>query len=224
MIMDERTLSWKSVLGEEKNKRYFQKIMSFLTEERAKGKIIYPAQENIFNALKLTAYEKVKVVILGQDPYHGPNQAHGLAFSVPSGIKPPPSLENIFKELQQDLGIPRPTHGCLEAWARQGVLLLNDVLTVENGKAQSHVNVGWQQFTDHVISSLNEHPYDIVFLLWGSHAQKKIPLINTFRHSILKAPHPSPLSVHRGFAGCRHFSKANRILEQKGRDPIDWRL
>lgn len=212
------------MLGIEKEKPYFKKILQFINDERAKGKIIYPEQKNIFNALKLTPFEHVKVVILGQDPYHGPRQAHGLSFSVLPGIKPPPSLMNIYQELKNDLQIPPPLHGCLEKWAKQGVLLLNAALTVEAGKPQSHGQIGWEAFTDQVIRSLNEHPESIVFLLWGSHAQKKANLINTLKHTVLKSPHPSPLSAHRGFLGCKHFSMANNLLIKKGREPIDWGL
>ncbi len=222
--MSDATATWKDRLGLEKQQPYFKKILSTLASEREKGKTIYPAHNNIFNALKLTPYEKVKVVILGQDPYHGPQQAHGLSFSVLPGIKPPPSLVNIFEELRNDIGISKPTHGCLNQWAERGVLLLNACLTVEAGKPQSHANIGWQQFTDSVISSLNEHPEPIVFLLWGAYAQKKAALIDGFRHHILKAPHPSPLSAHRGFLGCHHFSKANQYLTADGRGPIDWSL
>jgi uracil-DNA glycosylase len=218
------TPTWKTILGDEKQKPYFQAILNFIKTERAAGKIIYPAQEDIFNALKFTPFENVKVVILGQDPYHGPNQAHGLAFSVRPGVPPPPSLQNIFKELQADLGIAKPTHGCLEKWAQQGVLLLNAVLTVEADKPQSHAHIGWQRFTDQVITSLNEHPQGIVFLLWGAYAQQKSQLITNLRHRTLKAPHPSPLSASRGFLGCRHFSQANQLLQQLGREPIDWQL
>ncbi len=213
---------WKAVLGAEKQKPYFQKILDFLKQERQKGKTIYPPQSDIFNALKLTPFENVKVVILGQDPYHGPRQAHGLSFSVLPGIKPPPSLVNIFNELKDDLGITPPDHGYLKPWAERGVLLLNASLSVEGGQPQSHANIGWQTFTDAVIVSLNHHPKPIVFLLWGSYAQKKAPLIDSFQHHILKAPHPSPLSAHRGFLGCRHFSKANALLEKDGRGAIDW--
>ncbi len=218
------TLTWQSVLGEEKEKPYFQAILDFVKKERQMGKIIYPAQKDIFNALKLTSYEAVKVVILGQDPYHGPNQAHGLSFSVRPGVPFPPSLQNIFKELHEDLGIKKPTNGCLEKWAEQGVLLLNAALTVEAGKPQSHANIGWHRFTDAVISSLNQHPEGVVFLLWGAYAQQKSQLINNLRHKILKAPHPSPLSANRGFLGCRHFSKANALLKEMSRSEIDWSL
>ncbi|OGO93327.1 MAG: uracil-DNA glycosylase [Coxiella sp. RIFCSPHIGHO2_12_FULL_44_14] len=217
-------LTWKTLLAEEKEKPYFQHILQFIKSERIAGKRIYPAQQDIFNALKLTPYETVKVVILGQDPYHGPEQAHGLAFSVKPGIPPPPSLQNIFTELKNDLDIPKPRHGCLEQWAEQGVLLLNAVLTVEAGKPQSHAHIGWQQFTDTVIHSLNRHPQPIVFLLWGAYAQQKTALLNSLRHCLLRAPHPSPLSASRGFFGCKHFSKANEWLMQHGREPIHWHL
>lgn len=223
-MIETSQLTWKSLLGQEKEQPYFKKILEFIQSERQKGKIIYPAQENIFNALKLTPYENVKVVILGQDPYHGPHQAHGLSFSVLPGIKPPPSLMNIFQELHNDLQIPRPQHGCLEKWARQGVLLLNASLTVEAGKPQSHANIGWERFTDHIIKRLNEHPQRIVFLLWGAYAQKKINLINPLKHTVLTSTHPSPLSAYRGFLGCKHFSKTNKILTEKGRLAIDWSL
>lgn len=217
-------LNWDSLLAPEKEKKYFHDILHFLERERARGKVIYPEKSLIFNAIQSTPFLNVKVVIIGQDPYHNPGQAHGLSFSVPKGVKPPPSLLNIFKELKSDCGIDIPTHGCLESWAQQGVLLLNAVLTVEENKPQSHANIGWQYFTDHVIQALNQHPKTIVYLLWGSHAQKKAALIDTKKHIILIAPHPSPLSAHRGFLGCNHFSKANEALVSAGRKPIDWRL
>lgn len=222
--METTSLSWNTLLSAEKNKPYFKKILQFLEKERQQGKTIYPEKKNIFNALKLTPFESVRVVILGQDPYHGPRQAHGLSFSVLPGITPPPSLLNIYQELQNDLQIPKPKHGCLEKWAKQGVLLLNTSLTVEAGKPQSHANIGWTLFTDHVISSLNQHPESIVFLLWGAHAQKKSNLINRLKHFVFQSPHPSPLSAYRGFLGCKHFSMANEILVKKSRRTIDWSL
>lgn len=223
-MMATETLTWQSLLASEKEKPYFKEIIQFLKKESAAGKIIYPKQKDIFNALKFTPFESVKVVILGQDPYHNPNQAHGLSFSVKKSVPPPPSLKNIFKEIHNDLGLPYSKHGCLEKWAKQGVLLLNTVLTVEARKPQSHAHIGWQQFTDKVIESLNQHPKSIVFLLWGSYAQSKTKLIDGNKHHILKSTHPSPLAAHRGFLGCRHFSKANKILESHNREPIDWSL
>jgi uracil-DNA glycosylase len=217
-----QTATWQSLLAGEKSQPYFRKILEFLEKERASGKIIYPPQKDMFNALKLTPFADVEVVIIGQDPYHGPHQAHGLAFSVQPNVPPPPSLKNIFLEMKNDLNCPLPKSGCLENWAKQGVLLLNTVLTVEAGKPQSHANIGWQQFTDKVIECLNEHPQGMVFLLWGSPAQQKARLINPFKHRILTAPHPSPLSAHRGFLGCKHFSKTNELLKQMGRSPIAW--
>lgn len=217
-----QTATWQSLLAGEKSQPYFRKILEFLDKERASGKTIYPPQKDIFNALKLTPFADVAVVVIGQDPYHGPHQAHGLAFSVQPGIPSPPSLQNIFLELKNDLNCPPPKSGCLENWAKQGVLLLNTVLTVEAGKPQSHANIGWQQFTDKVIECLNEHPQGMVFLLWGAPAQQKARLINPFKHRILTAPHPSPLSAHRGFLGCKHFSKTNELLTQMGRSPIVW--
>lgn len=216
--------TWHDVLGEEKHADYFNRALTFVKKERQQGKTIYPKQNEIFNALKLTPFDQVKVVILGQDPYHGPNQAHGLCFSVRRGVSPPPSLKNIFQEIHNDLGIPFPQHGCLEKWAKQGVLLLNAVLTVEAGKAHSHANIGWEHFTDRVIECLNEYREGLVFLLWGSQAQRKGRMIDPTRHYVLKAAHPSPLSAQRGFFGCRHFSKTNRLLTEMGRTPIDWQL
>ena len=215
---------WSALLSPEKEKPYFQKILAFLEQERHLGKKIYPAKENIFNAIKLTPFEKLKVVIIGQDPYHNPKQAHGLSFSVPKGVAFPPSLINIFKELQDDCGITAPRHGCLEQWAEQGVFLLNSTLTVEENKPASHANIGWQQFTDTVIQKINTHPEKIIYLLWGSHAQKKQALIDTKKHIVLTAPHPSPLSAYRGFIGCKHFSKTNDLLIKMNRAPIDWRV
>lgn len=215
---------WETLLAPEKEKKYFHDILDFLKTERAKGKHIYPTQSNVFHAIESTPFSAIKVVIIGQDPYHNPGQAHGLAFSVPRGIKPPPSLVNIFKELKSDCGIEIPNHGCLESWAAQGVLLLNTVLTVEENKPHSHANIGWEQFTDAIIQRINQHPDAIIFLLWGSHAQKKQDLIDTKKHIILTAPHPSPLSAHRGFLGCKHFSKTNEFLKKSGRIPVDWRI
>lgn len=217
------TLTWHDVLASEKEKPYFIQTLSAVAHERAQGVTVYPPQKDVFNAFRFTELGAVKVVILGQDPYHGPNQAHGLSFSVLPGIVPPPSLVNMYKELANDIpGFQRPNHGYLESWARQGVLLLNTVLTVEAGKAHSHARFGWETFTDRVIATLNEHREGVVFLLWGSHAQKKGSIIDRQRHHVLQAPHPSPLSAHRGFFGCRHFSQANAWLEQRGEAPIDW--
>lgn len=216
--------TWKEAIGEEKQQDYFQHILQYVQNERRAGKIIYPPQHEVFSAFALTEFSAVKVVILGQDPYHGPNQAHGLSFSVKPGIAPPPSLMNMYKELVQDVGFQIPQHGYLVDWATQGVLLLNTVLTVEQGKAHSHANIGWEQFTDKVIHQLNQHRENLVFLLWGSHAQKKGQFIDRTRHCVLTAPHPSPLSAHRGFLGCRHFSKTNDYLRQQGIEQIEWQL
>ncbi|MCK8831979.1 uracil-DNA glycosylase [Haemophilus influenzae] len=215
--------NWTDVIGTEKAQPYFQHALQQVHLARASGKTIYPPQEDVFNAFKYTAFEDVKVVILGQDPYHGANQAHGLAFSVKPEVAIPPSLLNIYKELTQDIsGFQMPSNGYLVKWAEQGVLLLNTVLTVERGMAHSHANLGWERFTDKVIAVLNEHREKLVFLLWGSHAQKKGQIIDRTRHLVLTAPHPSPLSAHRGFFGCRHFSKTNSYLESNGMKPIDW--
>lgn len=216
--------TWKDLLADEKTKPYFQNILAFLKKQQVAGKTIYPKQENIFNAIKLTPFADIKVVIIGQDPYHGPNQAHGLSFSVLPGVPAPPSLQNIFKELQNDLNIPIPNHGCLEKWAKQGVLLLNAVLTVEAGKAHSHANIGWEKFTDKIIQVINDEKEGVVFLLWGSPAQQKGAIIDPLKHFVLKAPHPSPLSAHRGFLGCKHFSKTNELLKKLDKTPIDWNL
>lgn len=217
--------TWSDVIGQEKQQQYFLDIMNFVAGERASGKTIYPPKEDVFNAFSATEFDQVKVVILGQDPYHGPNQAHGLCFSVQPGVKTPPSLVNMYKELAQSIpGFDIPQHGFLQHWAEQGVLLLNTVLTVEQGKAHSHANIGWERFTDKVIEALNKEGEGIVFLLWGSHAKKKGQSIDRQRHHVLTAPHPSPLSAHRGFFGCNHFVLANQYLEQKGKTPIDWSL
>jgi uracil-DNA glycosylase len=216
--------SWLGPLRSEFDQPYMGELKSFLLAEREKGRTIFPRASNWFRALDLTPLDQVRVVILGQDPYHGPGQAHGLCFSVPPGVRPPPSLMNIFKELQSDLGIAPGGHGLLEHWAKQGVLLLNSVLTVEMGQAASHREKGWERFTDAVVRLVNEKSDPVVFMLWGSYAQKKAAFVDTSRHLVLKAPHPSPLSAHSGFFGCRHFSKANAFLESKGLHPIDWAL
>jgi uracil-DNA glycosylase len=215
---------WLEVLGGEFEKDYMRRLKRFLVERKRAGATIYPPGPLIFNALDSTPLSKVKAVILGQDPYHGPGQAHGLCFSVREGVRPPPSLVNIFKELESDIGLPVPNHGCLQPWADRGVLLLNAVLTVERGNAGSHQGKGWEQFTDAAVRAVNEQRDNVVFLLWGSHAQKKGAGIDRKRHLVLKAPHPSPLSAHRGFLGCRHFSKANEWLQSRGVAPVDWRL
>lgn len=217
--------TWSDVLGQEKLQPYFQETLNFVRNERESGKIIYPPAADVFNAFKYTEFSDINVVILGQDPYHGPNQAHGLCFSVLPGVATPPSLVNIYKELKRD--IPEfeiPAHGYLLSWAQQGVLLLNTVLTVEAGKAHSHAKTGWEQFTDRVIAALNEHREGIVFLLWGSHAQKKGQYIDRNKHHVLMAPHPSPLSAHRGFLGCGHFSRTNQLLQEAGKQPVNWQI
>lgn len=216
--------SWKAPLLPEFEADYMARLEAFLLGEKAAGKQIFPNSEEWFRALELTPLEKVRVVILGQDPYHGPGQAHGLCFSVQPGVRPPPSLVNIYKELQTDLGISRPHHGFLEHWATQGVLLLNSVLTVEMTKAASHRGKGWEKFTDAVIRLVNAKTDPVVFMLWGNYAQKKANFVDSSRHLILKAAHPSPLSAHNGFLGCRHFSQCNAFLESKGLPPIDWAL
>ena len=216
--------SWRQRVGDALETPQMRELATFLRSEKAAGKTIYPPGSRIFAALDSTPFDAVKVVILGQDPYHGPGQAHGLCFSVSPGVAVPPSLQNIFKEISRDLDLPRPRHGDLSAWARQGVLLLNAVLTVERGQPGSHQGLGWEGFTDACIEALNREREGLVFLLWGSHAQAKGRLIDGRRHLILKAPHPSPLSAHRGFLGCGHFSRANRYLEQNGQVSIDWGL
>jgi len=216
--------SWLSVLNDEFEQAYMQELNQFLLSEEQQGKIIFPAADLIFNALNTTPFDSVKVVILGQDPYHGPNQAHGLCFSVLPGVRLPPSLRNIFKEIHQDLDIPIPEHGYLQSWAEQGVLLLNATLTVEQSQAGSHQKRGWESFTDRAIQLLNQQREGLVFLLWGSYAQKKGQLIDPQKHRVFKAPHPSPLSAHRGFFGNHHFSRANEYLLQQDLTPIDWDL
>ncbi|PLK72607.1 uracil-DNA glycosylase [Rhizobium sp. TH135] len=216
--------SWKAVLGAEFSRPYMGELKAFLQREKADGKQIFPKGSEYFRALDLTPLDEVKVVILGQDPYHGAGQAHGLCFSVQPGVRIPPSLVNIYKEMQTDLGIPPARHGFLEHWARQGVLLLNSVLTVEEARAASHQGQGWEQFTDAVIRAVNEECEHVVFMLWGSYAQKKAAFVDRSRHLVLKAPHPSPLSAHNGFFGSRHFSQANEYLVSQGRNAIDWQL
>lgn len=217
---------WMSHLAEEFQKPYMRDLNEFLRLELSSQKTIYPHDYDYFNAFNSTPFDSVKIVVLGQDPYHGPDQAHGLCFSVPHGVGCPPSLNNIFKELRSDLGLSSEdfSHGDLKAWAHQGVLLLNSVLTVEAGRAGSHQGKGWETFTDRVIAELNEKKEHVVFLLWGAYAQKKGAVIDGSRHLVLKAPHPSPLSAHRGFLGCRHFSRANAYLMEHGREPVDWRI
>ena len=216
--------SWKAALADEFSNPYMAELRSFLKAEIGAGKQVFPKGADYFAALDLTPLDRVKVVILGQDPYHGDGQAHGLCFSVQPGVRIPPSLKNVYKELETDLGIPKARHGNLESWARQGVLLINAVLTVERGLAASHRGRGWERFTDAVIARVNALKHPVVFLLWGSHAQKKAQFVDASRHLVLKAPHPSPLSAHTGFLGCRHFSQANAFLEKNGMTPIDWRL
>jgi uracil-DNA glycosylase len=217
-------LSWNDVLSAEKQQPYFKQLLAFVEGERAAGKTIYPPKSDVLNALAYTPFSEVKVVIIGQDPYHGPHQAHGLSFSVKPPTPPPPSLVNIFLELKSDLGIERPSHGNLESWARQGVLLLNAVLTVEEGEPGSHANKGWERFTSKVIEELNVRKEHLVFLLWGAYAQKKAEFVDRTKHLVLTAPHPSPLSAHRGFLGCKHFSQANAYLARHHQQPIDWGL
>jgi len=216
--------SWKEVLQAEFSKPYFQQIAAHLKTERATGAVIYPPGPLIFNAFDRTPFDKVKVVLLGQDPYHGKGQAMGLSFSVPDGVKPPPSLQNIFEELHNDIGMSIPHTGNLTKWAEQGVFLLNAILTVRAKEPASHQKIGWQQFTDKVIQILSDEKEGIVFLLWGKFAQEKQVLIDATKHHILKAAHPSPYSADKGFFGCRHFSKTNDLLAKEGKDPIDWSL
>ncbi len=217
--------SWLAVLASEFEQPYMQQLRHFLSAEKAQRKLIYPRGEDIFAALDLCPFDTVRVVIIGQDPYHGAGQAHGLCFSVLPGTPQPPSLMNIFQEISNDAGegrrVPKD-RGCLDSWARQGVLLLNAVLTVEHGRAGSHQGKGWETFTDRIVAALNQHQSGLVFLLWGSYAQKKGAIVDRSRHFVLEAPHPSPLSAHRGFLGCQHFSKTNTWLAKQGQQPIDW--
>ena len=214
---------WDQILSGEFEKEYYLKLREFLKQEYRTG-VVYPSMYDIFNALKFTAWKDARVVILGQDPYHEPNQAHGLSFSVKKGVPKPPSIKNIFKELEQDLGISQPDHGCLEEWAKRGVMLLNTVLTVRQGQANSHKGKGWELFTDQVIRALNQREEPLVFLLWGSHARAKAELIDNPAHLILQAAHPSPLSAHNGFWNCRHFSQANAFLREQYGQEINWAL
>ncbi|MDK9764057.1 uracil-DNA glycosylase [Vibrio sp. D420a] len=217
--------TWQEIIRQQQSQAYFQHINDFVEKQRRDGKIIYPPQDQVFSAFDMTPFEDVRVVILGQDPYHGAQQAHGLAFSVLPGVKIPPSLRNMYKELADDIeGFEPPTHGYLESWAKQGVLMLNTVLTVEEGKAHSHAKCGWETFTDHIIAQLNERNEPIVFLLWGAHAQKKGQAIDESKHFVLSAPHPSPLSARRGFFGCKHFSQTNQLLKSQNLPAIDWCL
>jgi uracil-DNA glycosylase len=215
---------WKEVLKDEFVKPYFQYLKAFLVQEKQAGKVIYPPGPLIFNAFNSTPFHAVKVVIIGQDPYHGPGQAHGLCFSVQHGVAIPPSLKNIYQELKTDVGITLPAHGNLEAWTAQGVLLLNALLTVQAGQPGSHRGKGWEQFTDAAIRAVNDHKQGIVFLLWGKYAQEKGQVIDPQKHMVLKAAHPSPFSAHSGFFGCGHFSRTNEILQQQGKAPIDWQV
>ncbi len=216
--------SWLRELEEEFSQPYMRDLSAFLRRQKSSGKAVYPPGPDIFKALESTPLPRVRVVILGQDPYHGPGQAHGLCFSVPAGVPAPPSLLNIYRELESDLGCAAPRHGCLEHWAGQGVLLLNSVLTVEAHRAASHRGKGWERFTDRIVEALNEKREGLVFLLWGAYAQRKGEIIDRRKHLVLAAPHPSPLSAERGFFGCRHFSKTNDHLQSRGERPIDWQL
>ncbi|MUK91111.1 uracil-DNA glycosylase [Aliivibrio fischeri] len=216
-------LTWNSIISAEKKKAYYQPMSEKIDAQRSLGKSIFPKEEHIFTAFDLTPFNDVKVVILGQDPYHGEGQAHGLSFSVLPGVKIPPSLRNMYKELAEDIpGFTIPEHGYLKTWAEQGVLLLNTVLTVEEAKAHSHAKFGWETFTDAIIKKINEDMEGVIFLLWGAHAQKKGANIDTSRHFILQAPHPSPLSAHRGFFGCKHFSQTNELLRKQNLSEINW--
>ncbi len=221
--------SWKQALAAEFEAAYMQDLKRFLVDQKSRRKHIFPRGSHIFRALDLTPLPHAKVIVIGQDPYHGVGQAHGLCFSVPEGVEPPPSLKNIFQEINTDLGVENDSaralgaqNGCLESWAEQGVLLLNSVLTVEKGRAASHQGRGWERFTDCIVNVLNERCEHLVFLLWGSYAQKKGAIVDRARHLVLTAPHPSPLAAHRGFFGCRHFSRANDYLREHGLEPIDW--
>ncbi|MBQ4798400.1 uracil-DNA glycosylase [Pseudoalteromonas sp. MMG006] len=217
---------WSGFLQSELQQPYMLQTLDYVTKRREEGVAVYPPKQQVFNAFDATELKNIRVVILGQDPYHGEGQAHGLCFSVlPEVKKLPPSLKNMYKELATDIaGFTIPEHGYLQSWAEQGVFLLNTVLTVEQGQAHSHKHLGWEQFTDNVIAHINEHCEGVVFILWGAHAQKKGKSINSARHHILKGPHPSPLSAHRGFFGCKHFSKTNELLQSQGNEPINWQV
>jgi uracil-DNA glycosylase len=221
---DSIDVKWRGALGDELSAGYINELEHFLLSERSLGKEIFPKACDYFRALELTALQDTRVVILGQDPYHGEGQAHGLSFSVPCGVKIPPSLRNIYKELEADIGISRPEDGLLNKWARQGVLLLNAVLSVEKGLAASHQGKGWENFTDAVIRAVNLNEQPVVFLLWGAYAQKKASFVDENKHLVLRAPHPSPLSAHRGFLGCKHFSQANEFLKKHHRNSINWQI
>ncbi len=216
--------SWLNVMSGEFEQDYMQRLKSFLLDHKQQGNTVYPAGDNVFNALNATPFEKVKVVVLGQDPYHGPNQAHGLCFSVNKGVVVPPSLKNIYKELHQDVGLEIPNHGNLQTWANQGVLLLNSVLTVNQGQAGSHQGKGWETFTDKIISELNKRHQNLVYMLWGAYAQKKGGSIDGAKNLVLKSVHPSPLSAYRGFLGCKHFSQCNHYLKNNNKLPINWQI
>ena len=216
--------SWRQRLASEFDQVYMRQLKQLLKQRKAAGAKIHPPGSLIFNALDSTPFHEVRAVILGQDPYHGPDQAHGLCFSVQPGVATPPSLKNIYQAMQRDLGLQPPRHGYLQSWAEQGVLLLNAVLTVEAGQAGSHQGKGWERFTDRIVELLNQERKHLVFMLWGSAAQKKGAVVDESRHLVLRAPHPSPLSAHRGFFGCNHFSQANQYLEKHGLEPIDWTL
>ncbi|AWK82753.1 uracil-DNA glycosylase [Photobacterium damselae] len=217
--------SWQNFLQQQQQQEYFEQIQSYVANARQQGKVVYPPEEDVFSAFTATPLDQVKVVILGQDPYHGPDQAHGLSFSVKPGVKTPPSLANMYKELATDIeGFTIPDHGYLQSWAEQGVLLLNTVLTVEQGNAHSHAKIGWETFTDKVIEHIDQECEGVIFLLWGAHAQKKGKKINTQKHHILKSAHPSPLSAYRGFFGCQHFSQTNTLLQAMNKTPITWQV
>lgn len=218
-------LNWTDIINEEKQKPYLRETLNYVQKRRDEGVTVFPPEDEIFNAFSYTPFEKVKVVIIGQDPYHGPDQAHGICFSVKPGIKTPRSLSNMYKELATDIeGFHIPQHGYLEYWAKQGILMINAVLTVEQGNANSHKKLGWETFTDVIIDKINQEKEGVIFLLWGAQAQKKGARIDRTRHHILSAAHPSPLSARRGFFGCRHFSKTNEILEKQGLNPINWQV